>query len=35
MEVPRQRGVRFERFEQPNLKTDERGVVKRGDWRDA
>lgn len=30
-----ERGVRFERYDLPTLKTDERGVARMGEWRDA
>lgn len=29
------RGVRFERYDLPNLKTDERGIARMGDWKGA
>lgn len=35
MDDLRERGVSFERFEQPNPKTDERGIAEHGGWRGA
>jgi catechol 2,3-dioxygenase-like lactoylglutathione lyase family enzyme len=35
MDVLEQRGVRFERYNTPDLKTDERGVARMGNWKGA